>query len=237
MGKEDLVSSNPLRALGLEKTEEGNGCRAGLVMARAGLGKTAILVQIALDSMLRDNKVLHVSIGEGVDKTRSWYDDILNLMSEEQKIEGFQEMVTDVMQHRMIMTFKESSFSAAKLEERLADMVQQDVFKPASLMIDGFDFAAPDSEASLNELKGLMEKNELKMIWFSAVSHRNDTRVSDNGVPAPCHEVEAFFDTVLLISPEDNALKLKALKCSEACSVDAGKSLLLDPATMLIKKA
>ncbi len=42
----------------------------GLVMARAGLGKTAILVQFALDCMLLGNKVLHVSIGEGVDKTR-----------------------------------------------------------------------------------------------------------------------------------------------------------------------
>ncbi|MBU1232396.1 MAG: hypothetical protein KKD01_02865 [Proteobacteria bacterium] len=237
MGKEDLVSSNPLRALGLEKTEEGEERRAGLVMARAGLGKTAILVQIALDSMLRDNKVLHVSIGEGVDKTRTWYDDILNLMNQENKIEDFQEIVVDVMQHRMIMTFMESGFSAAKLEERMADMAQQNIFKPACLVIDGFDFAASDSRSSLNELKGLMEKNDVKMIWFSAVSHRDDTRVSANGIPAPCHEVDAFFDTVLIISPEDNALKLKTLKCSAACSADAGKSLLLDPASMLIKKA
>ncbi len=237
MGKEDLVSSNPLRALGLEKAAEGEGRRVGLVMARAGLGKTAILVQIALDSMLRDNKVLHVSIGEGVDKTRAWYDDILDLMNQEKEIDGFQDVVADIMQHRMIMTFKENSFSAAKLEERMADLVQQNIFAPACLVIDGFDFTAPGSGAALEELKGLMVKNDLAMIWFSAVSHRGDDRVSANGVPAPCHEVDEFFDTVLLISPEDNALKLKTLKCSAACSVDAGKSLLLDPATMLIKKA
>ena len=82
-----------------------------------------------------------------------------------------------------------------------------------------------------------MDKNALKMIWFSAVSHRDDERVSANGVPAPCHEFDEIFDTVLLISPEDNDIRLKTLKCSEACSVDAGKSLSLDPATMLIKKA
>jgi hypothetical protein len=235
MGKEDLVSSNPLRALGLEKIEEGEGRRAGLVMARAGLGKTAILVQIALDSMLRDNKVLHVSIGEGVDKTRIWYDDILNLMDKEQKIEDFPELVADVMQRRMIMTFKESGFSAAILEERMVDMVQQDIFKPTCLVVDGFDFNAPDSKASLHELKDLMEKNDLQMIWLSAVCHRDDVRVSVNNVPAPCHEVDSFFDTVLLISPEDNSLKLKVLKPSVACSQNAGQFLLLNPATMLIE--
>ncbi len=237
MGKEDLVSNNPLRALGLEKEDVADGRRVGLIMARAGLGKTAILVQIAMDSMLRDNKVLHVAIGEGVDKTRTWYDDILGLMNQEKKIENFQQVVEDVMKNRMIMTFKENSFDAAKLEERMEDLAQQGIFKADCLVVDGFDFTDANSAAAIDELKGFMEKNALKMIWFSAVSHRDDERVSVNGVPAPCHEVDGAFDTVLLISPEDNGLKLKTLKCSAACAVDAGKSLSLDPATMLIKKA
>ena len=237
MGKEDLVTNNPLRALGLEKEDESGGRRVGLVMARAGLGKTAILVQIAMDSMLRDNKVLHVAIGEGVEKTRTWYDDILNLMKEEKNIGDFQQVVDEIMKNRMIMTFKENSFSAATLEERMEDLAQQGIFHADCLVVDGFDFTAADSGVALGELKGFMEKNSLKMIWFSAVSHRDDDRVSENGVPAPCHDFDAIFDTVLLIAPEDKDIKLKTLKCSAACAVDAGKSLLLDPATMLIRKA
>ena len=72
--EDDLIVNNPLRALGLEGKAGGKvQSMMGLVMARAGLGKTAILVQFALDCMLLGNKVLHVSIGEGVDKTRAWY--------------------------------------------------------------------------------------------------------------------------------------------------------------------
>lgn len=234
MGKEDLVTNNPLRALGLGKED---GRRVGLIMARAGLGKTAILVQIAMDSMLRDEKVLHVAIGEGVDKTRTWYNDILNLINQEAQVENFQQMVDDIMKNRMIMTFKENSFDAAKLEERMEDLAQQGIFKADCLVVDGFDFTAANSAAAIGELKDFMGKNDLKMIWFSAVCHRDDERVSANGVPAPCHEVDDTFDTVLLIAPEDNGIRLKTLKCSAACSVDAGKSLILDPATMLIKKA
>ena len=237
MGKESLVSNNPLRALGLEKEDGADSRRVGLVMARAGLGKTAILVQIAMDSMLRDNKVLHVAIGEDLEKTRSWYVDILDLMNQETKIDDFQQVIDEVMKNRMIMTFKENSFDTAKLEERMEDLAKQGIFKADCLVVDGFDFSVADSASALDELGNFMDRNALKMIWFSAVSHRDDERVSANGVPAPCHELDDAFDTVLLISPEDKDIKLKTLKCSEACAIDAGKALLLDPATMLIKKA
>ncbi len=237
MGKEDLVTNNPLRALGLEKEDDAGSQRVGLVMARAGLGKTAILVQIALDSMLRDNKVLHIAIDEDLDKTSTWYTDILDLMNQEKKMDDFQAVVDDIMKNRMIMTFKENSFDTAKLGERMQDLAKQGIFKADCLVIDGFDFTAKDSAAALGGLKIFMETSDLKMIWFSAVSHRGDDRVSENGIPAPCHEVDDVFDTVLLISPEDEGIKLKTLKCSDACSVDASKALTLDPATMLIQKA
>ncbi|MEN8189326.1 MAG: hypothetical protein ABFS19_05725 [Thermodesulfobacteriota bacterium] len=235
MGKEDLVIDNPLRVLGLEQKVQDNDHRMGLVMARAGLGKTAILVQIALDSILRGNKVLHVSIDETVDKTRAWYDDILTLMAEGKSIDNFQEVVAEVMANRMIMTFKENTFSPVTLEERLNDLVKQDIFKPTCLIIDGFDFKDQQHE-TLKEMRNFMYENGLTMIWFSAVSHRNDDRISDAGVPAPCHEVDDLFDSILLIDPEKEAIDLKILKCNSG-SVDAGTSLRLDPSTMLIEKA
>lgn len=231
MGNNELIVSNPLRALGLED-KSGGGIQAmmGLVMARAGLGKTAILVQFALDCMLLGNKVLHVSIGEGVDKTRTWYDDILSLLTEGEKIGS----IPAIMKNRMIMTFKESSFSKALLEERLDDLVKQNIYKPECLIIDGYDFANNDKE-SLEGLRNFMNERGLKMIWFSAVSHREDKRVSLDGVPAPCHEVDSLFETVLLIKPVGDEMKLEILKC-DSCKLDPGTILMLDPSTMLIKK-
>jgi hypothetical protein len=226
-----LKVNNPLRALGLED-KSGSGLQAmmGLVMARAGLGKTAILVQFALDCMLLGNKVLHVSIGEGVDKTRAWYDDILSLLTDGEKIDS----IPEIMKNRMIMTFKESSFSKALLEERLDDLVKQNIYKPECLIIDGYDFVNNDKE-SLEGLRKFMNDRGLKMIWFSAVSHRDDKRVSLDGVPAPCHEVDSLFETVLLIKPVGDSMKLDILKC-DSCKLDPGTTLMLDPSTMLIKK-
>ena len=227
----DLIVNNPLRALGLEEKAGGTvQSMMGLVMARAGLGKTAILVQFALDCMLLGNKVLHVSIGEGVDKTRAWYDDILSLLTDGEKIES----IPEVMKNRMIMTFKESSFSKAKLEERLDDLVQQNIYKPECLIIDGYDFDNNDKK-SLEELRDFMNERGLKMIWFSAVIHRGDQTGQSGRCSCPCHEVDSLFDTVLLIKPEGDAMKLDILKC-DSCSVDPGTTLMLDPSTMLIKQ-
>lgn len=231
MGKKDMTSANPLRVLGLDnKTEEG-GQNLGLVMARAGLGKTAILVQIALDSMLRGNRVLHVAIGQSIEKTRDRYDDILT------KLVGDldEQSSTEISRQRMIMTFKEQVFSRTMLEERLKDLIQQDVFRPDCLIIDGYEFGE-DSRQAMEEFKKLMADLGISVIWFSAVRHRDDDRVSADGVPAPCHTIDDLFEVVLLINPQDDLMKLDILRCAY-CEVEPGTTLLLDPSTMLIRKS
>ncbi len=225
-----MEEKHPLRALGIDGSGAENTSSKGLLMARAGLGKTAILVQFALDCMLRGNSVLHVAIGEGVDKTREWYNDMLATITEGEKLED----IPGIMQRRMIMTFKESAFSKALLEERLNDLVEQDIFHPECLIIDGYDFAENDRDA-VAELCSYMTERGLKMIWFSAVSHRDDERKSESGVPAPGHKVEDLFENILLIRPQGEEISLDILK-SESTVVDAGASLKLDPSTMLLKK-
>jgi hypothetical protein len=230
MGNEALSAKNPLRALGLKSDGTDERRSMGLVMARAGLGKTAILVQFALDCMLLGNKVLHVSIGESVDKTRSWYDDLLGCLTEGEKLTD----IPAIMKNRMIMTFKESSFSNAMFEERLNDLVAQDIFSPDCLIIDGYDFEE-NNYTALEEFKKFMKEKGLKMVWFSAVCHREDDRKSAEGVPAPCHEVDDLFENVLLIKPTEDAITLDIIKC-DSCGISPGTQLKLDPSTMLIQK-
>jgi hypothetical protein len=231
MDREDLITSNPLRVLGLDNKAEEGRHSLGLVMARAGLGKTAILVQIALDSMLRGNRVLHVSIGESIEKTRDRYDEILSLM-----VEGLSEEArTEVARRRMIMTFKENVFSRPMLEERLKDLIQQEIFQPDCLIIDGYNFDGNGRQA-MEDLKVLMADLGIAVIWFSAVCHREDERVSADGVPAPCHAIDDLFEVVLVIKPHGDHIHLDILKCAY-CQVEPGTTLTLDPSTMLIKKA
>ena len=233
MGYEPLVKKNPLRALNLT----GNDKKMGLIMARAGLGKTALLVQIALDSILRGKRVVHISIGENLEKTKLWYDDILEIVLQECSVARPHELIDIVKRHRMIMTFKESAFSRARLEERLNDLIQQDIFKPDCVVIDGFDFTGTNHD-DLEDIRNLMDTMRLQT-WFSATSHREDDRVSPSGVPAPCHELDDLFEAVVLLKPDEERaegnIHLEIIRKNDGSS-SGGDSLCLDPATMMVRK-
>jgi len=233
MQKEDLIKKNPLRVLNPLSAESLPDHRMGLVMARAGLGKTAILVQIAMDSMLRGQKVLHVSVGEDLGKAKAWYDDIFKYIAEGFQLENSAEIENELMRNRMIMTFKEAAFSRPKLEERLNDLVYQNIFRPDIVVVDGYDFGEADYE-SIMDLKEMMAAMNVQ-VWFSALRHRDDDRVSAAGVPAPCHEVDGLFDTVILLQPEQDAILLNIIK--DEYDGAAGKILNLDPSTMMVKEA
>jgi len=231
MLKEDFIKNNPLRIFSPLSSESLPDHRMGLVMARAGLGKTAILVQIAMDSILRGQKVLHVSIGEGLEKAKAWYDDIFKYIAVGSQLENAAEIESQLMPNRMIMTFKEAAFSRPKLEERLNDLVYQNIFRPDMVVVDGYDFAEADYD-SIMDLKEMMAAMNVQG-WFSALRHRDDTRVSAAGVPAPCHEVDGLFDTVIVVQPEKESILLNIIK--DEYDGGAGKILNLDPATMMVR--
>ena len=230
MGYEPLVQQNPLRVLNMGK--ENN--QMGLVMARAGLGKTALLVQIALDAILRGNRIIHVSVGESIDKTRKWYDDILQSILQEHSVNRPHELMDMVARHRMIMTFKVAAFSRSRLEERLNDLILQDIFRPNVLIVDGFDFDGTSREA-LEDIKDLMDNMNMQA-WFSAICHRGDQRVSPAGVPAPCHELDDLFDMIILLKPEKDATIQLDIIRNYGEVVEGGTGLRLDPTTMMVKE-
>jgi hypothetical protein len=230
MGYEPLVQQNPLRVLNMGR--ENN--QMGLVMARAGLGKTALLVQIALDAILRGKRVIHVSVGESIDKTRKWYDDILQSILQEHSVTRPHELMDMVARHRMIMTFKVAAFSRSRLEERLNDLILQDIFRPNVLIVDGFHFDGTSREA-LEDIKDLMDNMNMQA-WFSAICHRGDQRVSPAGVPAPCHEIDDLFDMIILLKPEkDVTIQLDIIR-NYGEVVEGGTGLRLDPTTMMVKE-
>ena len=232
MQKEDLIKKNPLRVLNPLSAESLPDHRMGLVMARAGLGKTAILVQIAMDSMLRGQKVLHVSVGEDLGKAKAWYEDVFQYIAGGFQLENAAEVEDELMRNRIIMTFKEAAFSKLKLEERLNDLVYQNIFRPDIVVVDGYDFGEADYE-SIMDLKEMMAAMNVQ-VWFSALRHRDDDRVSAAGVPAPCHEIDGLFDTVIVLQPEQDAILLNIIK--DEYDGAAGKILNLDPATMMVKE-
>ena len=230
MIKKELVLQNPLRFIG-DKTEEilpEGGF--GAVLARAGVGKTALLVQLALHTLLKGKYVLHISLDDPVNKISLWYKEVFRHLTQSYDAKKRSKLWEDLLPYRFIMTFKVEGFSVPKLEERLTDLKEQNIFSPQMVLIDGFDFNE-SARTSLSEFKSLAQNHSLH-VWFSVKTHRHETHGPD-GMPASLLDVSDLFDVVIQLRPEGKKIHVMTLKGGPA---DPDRpALFLDPATMLVK--
>jgi len=230
MLKNELILKNPLRRMGYESDDILNKGEFGAVMARAGVGKTAFLVQLALNSMLREKKVLHISLNDPVKKVSLWYKEVFSRITTHYHILQGAQLWEKVLPHRFIMTFRVEGFSVPKLEERLTDLIEQDIFKPDAMIIDGVPFGDPIHQ-DLADLKNLAAQQGMQ-VWFAIRTHRHE-EPGPNGTPSQLINVADLFEVVIQLVPVGKHIQIKAFK-GPGSSGDQ-PDLMLDPATMLIQ--
>ena len=229
MIKKDFILNNPLKLIGYETEDIIPEGGFGAVLARAGVGKTAFLVQIAMSALLRGKNVLHISLDNPVDKVSLWYKEVFSNLVKQCKTDRLWE---SILPHRFIMTFKVEGFSVPKLEERLTDLTEQDIFFPHMLIIDGLPFDE-STRKSLPDLKALAKKHSMH-VWFAVRIHRHEQQGPDS-MPPPFSKLADLFDVAIQLKPEGKEIHVMSLKGS--AKTLEHPALLLDPSTMMIKNS
>lgn len=232
MFRNDLILRHPLRTLGYENDDILSEGGFGAVLARAGVGKTALLVQMAINSMLRGKKVLHVSLNDPVGKVVLWYEELFHHLAEQHHIDRMKALWQDILPERFILTFKVEGFSVPRLEERMNDLMAQGIFKPDMIIIDGFKFDDAAREPLL-ALKDLALRRALRL-WFTVPIHRH-VEEGREGMAVPLLKVEDLFELVLLLATEKGEVHIRPLK--SPTTPDRSHNVVLDPSSMLIKDA
>ena len=230
MLKKELVLQNPLRLMGFEAEDVFPAGGFGAILARAGVGKTALLVQLALNALFQNKHVLHVSLDDPVKKVTLWYKEVFYHLTKTFDDKLVNKLWESLLPHRFIMTFKVDGFSVPKLEERLTDLKEQDIFSPQAVFIDGFPFKETVRE-SLFDLKNLA-KDQSMQVWFTIRTHR-DEKTEPTGIPASLENVADMFEIVIKLEPDGKKIHVKTIKGGAKDSEPP--TLLLDPSTMLIK--
>lgn len=231
MLQSDLILRNPLQSLGNRGEDLLAPGRFGAVLARAGVGKTAFMVQLALYSLLQDRNVLHISLNDPVKKVRLWYDEVFRAVAESYERSRIQSVWDAALPHRFIMTFQVEGFSVPKLEERLTDLTEQGIFSPHMMLIDGLPFqeSARESLLRLQELAGRYEVP----VWFTVTTHRHE-EPGEDGLPVQLAQVRDLFETAVVLLPDGKDIHVRPLLGGPTAGSKA--TLVLDPATMLIRE-
>ena len=229
MLKKDLILRNPLRMMGRENEDILDSGQFGAVLARAGVGKTAFLVQLSLNALLRGKNVLHISLTDPVNKVSLWYKEVFNLIAEQYQVDQIDQLWESVLPHRFIMTFRVEGFSVPKLQERLADLTEQNIFRPQMIIVDGFPFDESVHQ-SLSEFKNMVAEQGMHS-WFTVRTHRHEEPEAD-GTPLQLAHVSGLFDIAIQLLPVGKEVHVKALKGGDSFSKHL--DLRLDPSTMLL---
>lgn len=106
----------------------------GLVVAGAGVGKTALLVHLALQWLLRGDRVLHVDAREPVDRVRSHYDEVLRSVQEAGRLP---DAALQVERNRMILSLHGRPFELDAVLRNLVVLEDAAQFRPALILVDG----------------------------------------------------------------------------------------------------
>jgi len=199
----------------------------GAIIAHAGIGKTALLVQLALAEMIRGRNVLHISMDDPLKKVDLWYQEMFNnLLAREASKAPVQ--WSNLLAHRFIMIFQADGFTVPRLEERLSELIEQQIFQPELIIMDGLHFIE-SLRGTLEELQKPAQRYALK-IWFTVHSHRNESPLP-NGLPPGFGPLADLFSLVWQIKQEGATLSILPLK-----GADLTEKIYLDPVTMVMKE-
>lgn len=204
----------------------------GLVMSRAGVGKTAFLVGVALDDLMRDRKVLHVNTADSAEKVREFYDEVFQDLAHSADLEDRGAVHLQVERNRMIHTFVGNTFSLQRLRGALDYMREHIDFVPSAMILDGFPVWEKASEDDLQVLKGLSQELQCEL-WLSALVHREGEEKDARGVPARIARFDRYLSVMVQLKSQEDHVRLELLKDHDNPDV-ANLHIELEPKTLLL---
>ena len=231
MIKDELIQRSPIRIF--EQSING-GLKAGeigIIASVSGVGKTSVLVQLALDKLLQEKKVIHVSFTQHTQYVLVWYEDIFDEFTSRKNLENTDEIKNEIVKNRVLMNFNQDGMSNDQVIKSLRAMIVGGGFAAESVMIDGFDFSRTDRECIAN-FKTFATELGLS-VWYSCTVKDEGQQYDKQNIPLVLGDFAGLIDVVIVLEPKTDHVALSVSKDREGHNTKA-KIMRLDPKTLLL---
>lgn len=221
MAKQDLYDRSPVKAYNDIANGGLKAGEIGLVTAKKGLGKTSVLVQFGMDSLLNGKQLVHVSFDQHADNVMSWYDDILSEISKKKAIAA--DVKEQLLRNRTILNFNQDNVNLEKVVNTL-NALKAGGINVAGVVVDGVDFSKV-KEADIQAVSSYAKATKTK-VWMSATAEGE--KLEDSAPKA----ILPYFAHVIHLASKNSATTVNVLKAGKAGAIES--SLKLDSKTLLI---
>jgi len=226
----ELIQRSPVRIF--EQSIHG-GLKAGeigVIASQSGVGKTSVLVQLAMDKLLQGKKVIHVSFTQHNHYVLAWYEDIFDEFISKKNLENAGEVKNEVVKNRVLMHFNQDGMSKDQIIKSLRAMIVEGGFKADSIIIDGFDFSRADRER-IAGVKSFAQELGLS-VWYSCTVPDKSPYDKEN-IPLLLKDFADLIDVVIVLEPKPAHIELSVSKDRNTHDTKA-MAMRLDPKTLLI---
>ena len=222
MAKQELFERSPIRAFDAVANGGLKAGELGLVTAKKGVGKTAVLVQFGMDTLLNGKQLVHVSFDQVSANVITWYDTILGEISKNKTMSD--DVKDQVLRNRTILNFNQDNVSLEKVINTL-NALKAGGIGVAGVVIDGTDFGKV-KESDIQAVASYAKATKTK-VWMSS------TVDSDSlSEQAPKAILPYFSMVVHLAASKAKGTEVQVLKAGTKPVEDA--TLKLDPKSYLI---
>jgi hypothetical protein len=211
MIRKEAILQSPLRILDRSiRGGLGKG-HLGVIMAAAGVGKSACLVQLGLDALLRERPVLHLAVGQSVEHVAARYDALFEELAERVDLADRRGVRESIAHRRLIWSTLESVLGPRELDEAVAAFQAHLGVAPVSILVDGFDWDAPGCASTLGVFKASAGRAgaELWMTARDAPGRGPGPVASLAPLPDAC---AALVDVAILLAPHGRHARLTLVK-------------------------
>ncbi len=202
--------SAPIRLLeSTQKGELGRG-NLGVIISRAGIGKTACLVHIALYGIFMGDRIVHIAFDDMPDKVSAFYQSVFNDIAKDGELSDHSKYIKVMETNRLIISIQGDKHIFERVEKSLLNITEHGRFNPDRIFIDDLNFEKAD-ENFFKRFKELSESLNAET-WFTALSHRHIKERNKRGIPYPCNNIDDIFSIIMEMEPEKSGIYLKLLK-------------------------
>jgi KaiC/GvpD/RAD55 family RecA-like ATPase len=229
--KSELVQRSPVRLF--EKTIQGGltAGEIGIVSAPKGVGKTSVLVQIALDKLLQGKKVIHISFNQRASHIQNWYEDIFEETTKKKRLENSADLADELIRNRVLMNFNQEGVNSDVIRRSLRSMIVEGGFGADSIIIDGFDFTIAQ-RSRVSTLKDFARDLGIS-VWYSCTL-TEASPYDKCGIPKVVADLEDLIDVVITLDSKTSCTELRVSKARDSYNIEG--IIRLDPKTLLIQE-
>lgn len=235
MNVAELIKKSPIRVF--ESSIDGGLGRGnlGVLASQHGVGKTACMVHLAIDKILRGLNVIHVSFGANVEHIMNWYKEAFREISEFRSLDDAFDVYQTIRSSRVMMNFSQEGVGVDKILASLETLINQGSFKADAVFFDGYKLTMASDE-DVKKIKAFARKMNIE-VWFCVSPARPNVEFTEYGVPVTMDPYLGMIDVLVGLHYNDEKSRvIMTVVKDHGKNIPHPTGVALDPNTMLISE-